>query len=104
MEALTSELAHKTVKNYSCSNCWGDLEIVSDMRGHNMYFVICPKCKDDTKGYITKYFVNQRRAESEFEKRDVVRLLQKLEILPKTQTPLLQGETRQQANIRELGF
>jgi hypothetical protein len=82
MEALTAELAEKTVKNYACSNCWGDLEFTPDMRENDMYFVICKKCQDETKGYVTKYFINQRRNESEFEKRDVIRLLHKLDILP----------------------
>jgi type IV secretory pathway VirB4 component len=99
MEALTSEIARKTVKNYCCSNCWGDLEITTDMRENDMYFVICQKCQDETKGYVTKYFANQRRNQSEFEKRDVTRLLQKLEIIPNPR----KGMTREDM-IKELGY
>jgi hypothetical protein len=83
MESLNTELAQKTVKRYACSNCWGDLEITPDMTQQDMYFVICQKCKDETKGYVTKFYVNRRRNESEFEKRDVTRLLQKIGILAK---------------------
>ncbi len=83
MESFDSVLAHKTVKRYVCSNCWGELEIVPDMTKQERYFVICKKCQDDTKGYVTKYYANRRRNESAFEERDVTRLLQKTGILPK---------------------
>ncbi len=78
MEALNAELARKTIKNYACSNCWGDLELAPDLRENGMYFVVCQKCKEETKGYVTKYFVRTRRAASEFEARDVKKLLQKI--------------------------
>jgi len=105
MESLNDEMARKTVKRYACSNCWGDLKIIPDITKQEMYFVICETCLDETKGYVTKYFVNRRRGVSEFEKRDVTRLLQKLSLLPSpVRTPLKDGETRVMANLRELGF
>ena len=82
MESLNEELARTTVKWYVCSNCWGELKLHPDLRENRKYFVLCQKCWDETKGYVTQYFANRRRNESEFERRDVVRLLRKLEILP----------------------
>jgi predicted amidophosphoribosyltransferase len=99
MEALNQELATKTVKNYCCSNCWGELEIAPDLRENGMYFVICPKCQEETKGYVTKYFANQRRNESEFEKRDAVRLLQKLDILPNPRKNMTREDL-----LKQLGY
>jgi DNA-directed RNA polymerase subunit RPC12/RpoP len=83
MEALNLELAHKTVKNYVCSNCWGELEILFDLRENDMYFVTCKRCKDETNGYVTQYFANKERSNSEFAKRDVTRLLQNMGIIEK---------------------
>jgi hypothetical protein len=100
MEALTAELAEKTVKNYACSNCWGDLELTPDMRENDMYFVICKKCQDETKGYVTKWFVHKRRVESEFEARDVTRLLRKAGIISDPR-PLPKSR---ELNLKELGF
>ena len=99
MDSLNAELARKTVKNYCCSNCWGDLETTPDLRQNDMYFVICQKCQDETKGYVTKYFANQRRNESEFEKRDATRLLQKLDILPNPR----KGMTREDL-LKQMGY
>ena len=99
MESLDAELARKTVKHYACSNCWGDLEIRPDITKPEMYFVVCQKCGDETKGYVTKYFVNRRRGESEFEKRDVNKLLIKTGIIPNP----LEGMTREDIK-KSLGF
>jgi len=99
MEALNEELANKTANNYACSNCWGDLEIMPDLRENGMYFVTCQKCKEETKGYVTKYFVHKQRVNSEFELRDATRLLQKLEILPNPR----KGMTRENL-IKQLGY
>jgi DNA-directed RNA polymerase subunit RPC12/RpoP len=85
MEAFDRELARKTVKNYACSNCWGELELRPDLREADKYFVVCKKCQDDTRGYVTQYFVNTRRSASEFEKRDVTRLLQSIGVIQKPQ-------------------
>ena len=98
MEALDADLARKTVKNYACSNCWGDLEITPDMRENGMYFVVCQKCQDETKGYVTKYFVAKQRTASEFEKRDAVRMLQDIGVLPPRE------KKPAGAMLKELGF
>lgn len=99
MEALNEALARKTVKFYACSNCWGELEILPDLRESGMYFVTCKKCGDETKGYVTQHFVNRRRGESEFEERDARKLLVKVGILPNP----LEGRTKADL-LKELGF
>ena len=66
---------------------------------NGFYFVVCKKCQDETKGYVTQFFVNRRRGESEFEKGDVTRLLIKLGIF---ENPL-KGKTRGDL-LKELGF
>jgi predicted amidophosphoribosyltransferase len=97
MEALDRELARKTVKNYCCSNCWGELEILPDLRENGMYFVTCRRCGEQTKGYVSQYYANTRRSESGFEKMDVTRMLRKCGIL-KAEVKTVG------ANLRELGF
>lgn len=99
MESLTFEMARKTVKRYACSNCWGELEMTPDLTQPDKYFVICKKCQDETRGYVTQYFVNRRRGESEFEKRDVTKLLIRVGIL---ENPL-KDKTRDEI-IKSLGF
>lgn len=83
MESFDLVFAHKTRKRYACSVCWGELELVRDPSDTVRYFVLCKRCKDETRGYVTQYFVNRRRGESEGEKRDVTRLLQRAGILEK---------------------
>lgn len=100
MDALNETMARKTVKRYACSLCWGELEMRSAIHLENgFYFVVCKKCQDETRGYVTQYFVNRRRGESEFEKGDVTRLLIKLGF---AENPL-KGKTRADL-LKELGF
>lgn len=83
MESFDLVFAHKTRKRYACSVCWGELELVPDLSDNNRWFVLCKKCKDETRGYVTQYFVNRRRGESVGEEFEVTRLLQKKGILEK---------------------
>lgn len=99
MEALNAELARITVKKYACSNCWGDLEVTPDLRENDMYFVVCQRCGDETKGYVTKFFVERRRGESEFEKMDVTKLLQKINVIENPR----KGMTRDDL-LKQLGY
>lgn len=84
MEALPLHIAAKTTKRYNCSNCWGDLEIVySDFLAPGTVWVLCKRCKDDTKGYVSKYFVDRRRGESKGELVGVTQLLRTIGVLEK---------------------
>ena len=97
MEPLTEALARKTVKFYACSNCWGELEMQPAENGQ--YRVVCKACQNETKGYVTQYFVNRRRAESEFEELDATHLLRKIGVLDNPHA----GKSTQQL-LEELGF
>ncbi len=98
MEALNFTLARKTVKRYRCSQCWGELEMLPDLTGKaDFFFVTCKKCKDETKGYVSEAFVQRRQSESEFEKREVTRMLKKIEVLPKEERTAAQM-------LSEMGF
>lgn len=99
MEPLNFELARKTIKRYVCSNCWGELEMTPDPEHEGMYQVTCMKCKDETKGYVSQHFVERRRAESEFEERDAIHLLRKVNILPDPMAGKSQADL-----LKELGF
>jgi DNA-directed RNA polymerase subunit RPC12/RpoP len=97
MEPLDFLLARKTVKHYVCSNCWGELEM-APIQG-DKFEVTCKKCGDETKGYVTQYYVNRRRGESEHEEVNVRHLLQKLDIIPNPH----KGKSTEQL-LKELGF
>jgi len=100
MDALNEQLARKTIKRYACSICWGELELrpAIHLEG-NFYFVVCKKCQDDTRGYVTQYFVNRRRGESEFEKLNVTILMRRLGYLDNP----LKGVSRESI-IKSLGY
>jgi hypothetical protein len=99
MESFDLVFATKTRKRYACSNCWGDLELVPDLRESHKYFVLCCKCQDETRGYVSQYFVERRRGESEGDKVNVVHLLRKLGIM---ENPL-KGVSREEI-LKSLGF
>ena len=83
MESFDLIFAHKTRKSYACSVCWGELELVPDQSDNTKWFVLCKRCKEETRGYVTKYFVNRRRGESVGEEFQVTKMLQKIGVLEK---------------------
>jgi hypothetical protein len=98
MESMNKSMAILTVGRYVCSNCWGELETRADPRDYSLSFVVCKRCQDDTKGYVTRHFADRRRGESEFEKLEVTRMLQENGVLPKPEKRTV-GQ-----NLKELGF
>lgn len=96
MQTLDEMLARKTVKFYACSNCWGELEMIPDCDG---YKVLCRKCGDETKGYVTQHYVNRRRSESAFEEVNTSHMLIKIGVLDNP----LAGKTTSEL-LKELGF
>jgi hypothetical protein len=99
MDSFDLVFATKTRKRYACSICWGELELVPDMRESGKYFVLCSKCKDETRGYVTQYFVERRRGESEGEKVNVTRWMMRAGILP---NPL--ADVTREELIKQLGY
>ena len=96
MELFDELMAYKTVKRYSCSNCWGELEMLLE---GDKYRVLCKSCGAETKGYVTQYFVTRRRAESEFECVNATHMLRKAGVLENPHA----GKSTEQL-LRELGF
>jgi predicted amidophosphoribosyltransferase len=96
MQILNDVLARKTVKFYACSNCWGELESIP---AENGYQVLCRKCGDDTKGYVTQGYVTRRRAESQFEEVNATHMLMKAGVLDNPHA----GKSTEQL-LKELGF
>jgi hypothetical protein len=79
MELLDDVLAELTIRDYVCSNCWGHLIKFPVER---KWLVICHRCMNETKGYVTKYYAEHRRSDSIGEKGDVNRMLQEMELIP----------------------
>ena len=99
MEPLTEALARKTVKLYVCSACWGELEKRRDPLEPELFYVTCIQCQIETKGYVTKYFVERRRNDNEFEKMDATNLLRRMGII---ENPLA-GKTEKDL-LQDIGF
>lgn len=98
MESLDLVYAHQTVKKYVCSACWGDLEVVCDPRDINKFFVLCQKCKEETRGYVTKFYAERRRSDSIGEKIEATKLLRSIGVLEKP------APKSKEQLIHELGF
>jgi hypothetical protein len=81
MEPIHILLVRKTINLYVCSNCWGDLVEVVDPTNTQRSFVLCERCGEDTKGYVTRYYADRRREDSMQEKFVVEKLLQNIGVL-----------------------
>ena len=62
VEPMSSNEAQRTVNRYCCSACWSHL-LTFNRPGKGL-FVLCPDCGDKTPGYVSKYWVEKRKAES----------------------------------------
>lgn len=96
MKPMPERIARKTVKNYVCSNCWGELTLFP--APDRQLVVLCATCKDETKGYVTRHYADRRRDASVYDASDAMKLLRKVGALPQ-----LPRRTKEQ-NLRELGF
>lgn len=72
-----------TAKNYVCSTCWGELEVLPNPADVTLNFVYCKRCGKETRGYVSRYFADTRRSESIGELRTVTRYLQGIGLIPK---------------------
>ena len=97
LELLDDRLAALTVRDYVCSNCWGHL--MKWPEEGRLWSVLCHRCNEDTKGYVTRYYAEGRRSESIAEQRETETMLQVLGILPLD----IGGQTAEEL-IAELGF
>lgn len=99
IQPLTDVMARKTVKRYVCSMCWGELEIHPDPLETDKNYVVCKTHQEETRGYVTRFYVNRRRNESAFEKMDAENLLRRLGII---ENPLA-GKSEREL-LKEIGF
>lgn len=81
MDQLIMDLrwAELTIRDYVCSNCWGQLQRWPT-NGSN-WLVQCIRCREQTNGFVTRYFAESRRSDSIGEARDVRLLLQEMGII-----------------------
>ena len=97
MELLDGRWKELTLRDYVCSNCWGHL--LAYPMDNQLWLVICHRCGDETKGYVTKYFADGRRDESHGEKFEARRMLEEMGIIQNEHA----GKTSEEL-IKELGF
>lgn len=72
--------AQETERDYVCSACWGHL-LLRDAGEHDSWVVECHRC-EDTPGFVTKRYAEERRSNSRAELRDVRRMMRKIGALP----------------------
>ena len=96
VEPLDDALAATTIRDYACSNCWGHLLRHPVDSG---WLVLCHRCGEETRGYVTKSFVELKRAENLGEAGEVNDLLTGLGIIEKPHA----GKSEEQL-LKELGF
>ena len=97
LELLNDQLMEITLRDYVCSNCWGHL--LAYPQGERMWMVICHRCEDETKGYVTRYFAESRRSESIGERSETRSLLQEMGIIQFDESDKSLDQL-----VRELGF
>jgi hypothetical protein len=76
---MPANLASKTVRDYVCSTCWGSLE-TEPQHGSPNWVVCCSTC-DETRGFVSRYYTDERRTQDHFDALEVKKLLQDLEII-----------------------
>lgn len=72
-------MADYTVLHYLCSGCYGHLRHL--FAPGRLYYVECGKCGKDTRGFVSKSFVEQRRSDSIAEAMEVRPMLQEAGII-----------------------
>ena len=96
-ELMDLRWAVLTIRDYVCSNCWGELEKLP-ARQPQHWLLRCRRCQARTRGFVSKYYAESRRSESHGELRETKQMLQELGIIP---TPAPKSE---QQLLREMGF
>jgi len=94
---LDEPTAMITRRDYVCSNCWHDLEL--KFAPNHLYFLICPNCGDDTKGYVTRQYAERRKQESMGDLMDAKQVLLDAKIIKNPN----EGKKVEDV-IKELGF
>lgn len=93
---MSAHWAELTVRDYVCSTCWGSLRVEPQNETPNV--VVCCSTCEQTRGFVSEYYVNERRTQDHFDAYDVTILLQNLGII---ETSPSRGEDQ---ILEELGF
>ena len=80
LEAMDDRLAALTIRDYCCSNCWGQLNKFP-VKGTQSWLVKCINCGDATVGYHSKWFAEHEQSKSLGDKMDVTSMLTKIGII-----------------------
>jgi len=78
---MTDVMGQRAVMHYLCSQCWGDLRIEYIPGKERICKIRCWRCGEDTKGIVTKKFVEYKRSVSEDEAMEVRGVLEDLGII-----------------------
>lgn len=84
--------AQITVASYCCSNCWS--HVVSFPFAADKTRVLCPRCGEDTRGYVSRHYADRRRQNSLGEKIEAAYTLRgviKSPVAGQTEGELLKG-------------
>lgn len=94
---MSPDWAMATVRDYVCSSCWGHV-LAWPQPDSNLVEVLCHSCGVETRGFVSKYFVDERRQQDHFDAYEVARLLQDLGVIerPPQRSP--------EQILEELGF
>jgi DNA-directed RNA polymerase subunit RPC12/RpoP len=88
-DELESQEAARIEANYVCAQCWRTL-ITQRVKGpERMFKVFCPKCGED-RGFVTRDYVERRKAENKLEAIEAAHNLGK--ILGLTEKPFNRDE------------
>jgi DNA-directed RNA polymerase subunit RPC12/RpoP len=96
-EPMSNADAQRTMQRYCCSGCWSHLNTYN-RPGKGLY-VLCPDCGDKTPGYVSKSWVERRKAESHAEAYEAKRNL-------RDALPFLNETAKKSAEelLAEIGF
>lgn len=74
--------ADRLVKHYACSGCWSHL-VKFSVNGARLWAVKCINCGNQTRGYVSKKWVERRLSESHAELQEAKIALRDVLPLPK---------------------
>jgi DNA-directed RNA polymerase subunit RPC12/RpoP len=99
MQAIPNRLGQITVEKYVCSLCWGQLVLYYDPQDREKSIVLCGRCGEDTKGYVSKYYAEHHRQDNSLDAIMVTRMLENIGIIQRTRPVLTEQEL-----LKSIGF
>ena len=110
IEGFEPSEVHDMITNYVCAHCYSQLTAFN-IPNDRLFIIICSECGENVEklGAISRNTVSIRYEQERREFRTVVRNLKDLystiqHMVEIKHTPLREGETEEDRNIREFGF